>query len=64
MMNVEIEPVLAARKMKHQQEPITVKCGQILRLFKGGNKDSLVSIDGKHKVEVPYLMVSSLQKVK
>ena len=60
MLNVDPGPVLNARKMKFRQEPITIKAGQILRLFKGGNKDSLVSIDARHKVEVPYLMVSAL----
>ena len=46
--------------MIYQQEPITIRAAQLLRVFKGTNKDSAVTLNDKYKVEVPYLMVSAL----
>ena len=55
---------VAKRKIKVRQEPITLKGAIILRLFRDVYKDITERQNRDRKIEIPYCMISALQKLK
>ena len=52
------------RKLTIKQEPITLKAAVVLRLYKDLYTDKTDRSNEKFKVEIPYCMMSALQKLK
>ena len=55
---------VAKRKIKVRQEPVTLKGGIIMRLFRDVYKDITERQNKNQKIEIPYCMISALQKLK